>query len=201
MAALLLASPSYAERGPEPKSEPDYARPGWYVGAGVGGGWDFLEEAIGEVTSGAVDIGGAVSFNARGGYRLASWFALEAMYEGVYGMRTDVAGIPIGELDTHSLIGNFKFIVPTWRIQPYFAVGPGAQHGKYESYFDILLPDASRWDFVLRFGLGIDGYINENWVVNLEIAPSIRFADYGEIPSETTDNVSLTFGAGLQYRF
>ncbi len=39
------------------------------------------------------------------------------------------------------------------------------------------------------------------WVINVEIAPSIRFADYSNIPSEMTDNFSLTVGLGLQYRF
>jgi opacity protein-like surface antigen len=174
------------------------------MGAGVGGGWDFLESAIDEATSGAVDIGGAVSFNARGGYRFASWFAFEAMYEGIYGMRTDIAGFPSGDLTTHSLVGNFKFFLPFWRVQPYFSIGPGAQYAEYDSFgpiFELLVPDENRWDFVMRFGLGIDAYINENWLVNLEIAPAVRLADYGTIPSEITDNVSMTFGAGVQYRF
>ena len=28
-----------------------------------------------------------------------------------------------------------------------------------------------------------------------------RFADYGNVPSKVTDNVLLTIGAGVQYRF
>ena len=35
---------------------------------------------------------------------------------------------------------------------------------------------------MLRIGLGLDTYITENWIVNLELAPSIRFSDY--LPSE-----------------
>lgn len=54
---------------------------------------------------------------------------------------------------------------------------------------------------MLRTAIGLDGYITENWLLNLELAPSIRFADYSNIPSETTDNVTLTVGVGVQYRF
>jgi hypothetical protein len=196
IAALLIATTSWAE---PPKA--DYGRPGWYAGVGAGGAWDFLEDAVDDVTAGVVELKGTGSFNARGGYRLASWFALEAMYEGAYRYKTKVAGLDAGDMSTHSFLANFKFIVPTWRIHPYIMVGPGAQLANFDGNgpFDNL--DTKRWDFVLRTALGVDGYITENWLLNLEAAPSIRFADYGKIPSEITDNVSLTVSLGVQYRF
>ena len=61
--------------------------------------------------------------------------------------------------------------------------------------------DANRWDLMLRFGIGLDAYVTKHWLLNLELAPSIRFTDYGNIGSESTDNVSLTFSGGIQYRF
>ena len=61
--------------------------------------------------------------------------------------------------------------------------------------------DTERWDLLLRVGIGLDAYVTEHWLVNLELAPSIRFADYGNIPSTSTDNVTLTFSGGIQYRF
>jgi opacity protein-like surface antigen len=196
IATLLTAGASWAE---EPK--PDFVRSGWYVGVGGGAAFDFLEDAIEDFTLGIVDISAAGSFNARGGYRVASWFAFEAMYEGAYGFETEILGEKVAEFDTHSFVGNFKFIVPTWRVHPYIMVGPGAQYGNFDGkgVFDFL--DTTRWDFVLRTAIGIDGYITENWLLNLEVAPSIRFADYSNIPSQTTDNVSLTVGLGVQYRF
>jgi hypothetical protein len=60
--------------------------------------------------------------------------------------------------------------------------------------------DTDRWDLLLRFGLGIDAYITEHCLLNAELAPSVRFADYGNIPSTSTDHVSLTFTGGIQYR-
>jgi opacity protein-like surface antigen len=197
IAALLMASTGWAE-GPAP----DYGRPGWYVGVGGGGAWDFLDDAVQDATGSAVEFDGGGTFNARGGYRATSWFAFELMYEGNYNMGVTFLGADVADFDSHSIYGNFKFIVPTWRIHPYLAIGPGAQYGKFNGKGLVFDPfDTNRWDFALRFGLGVDGYITENWLLNLEVAPSIRFADYTNIPSETTDNVSLTFSVGIQYRF
>jgi opacity protein-like surface antigen len=195
--ALLMASTSWAD-----DSKPDYGRPGWFLGISGGTGIAFLDDAIQDNTGGIVEIDAGGSFNARGGYRLASWFALEGMYEGVYSTNVEILGTKsAAERTTHSFVVNLKFILPTWRIHPYIMIGPGAQLGNFDGNgpFDNL--DTKRWDFVLRTALGVDGYITENWLLNLEAAPSIRFADYGDIPSEITDNVSLTVSLGVQYRF
>lgn len=130
--------------------------------------------------------------------------AIEGLYEGVYRSNIEIMGEETAaERTTHSLVANLKFIAPTWRIHPYFTLGAGAQYARFKAKgpFSALDLDLNRWDFTLRFGFGIDGYITENWLLNLEVAPSIRFTDYGDIPSKTTDNVLLTIGLGLQYRF
>ena len=193
---LLTAGPAWAD-----DPEPDFGRPGWYVGIGGGVGFDFLKDTIHEISDGEVDISAGGSFNARGGYRLASWFALEGMYEGVFGMDIELLDTTVAEFSTHSFVANLKLIAPIWRTHPYIMVGPGAQLGDFDGK-GILDPfDTNRWDFVLRTAIGLDGYITENWLLNLEVAPSIRFADYSNIPSETTDNITLTVGIGVQYRF
>jgi opacity protein-like surface antigen len=192
IAALLMASASSAQ-----DSKPDFGRPGWYLGVGAGGAWDILESAIQDATLGAVEISPTGSFNARGGYRAASWFAFELMYEGIYNLPADFLGENVSNSTMHSFLANFKFIVPTWRIQPYLMVGPGGQLSEIRLGGE----DTSRFDFALRFALGIDGYITEHWLINAEVAPSVSFADWSDIPSEDTDNATVTFGLGLQYRF
>lgn len=122
------------------------------------------------------------------------------MYEGVYGTEVQVLGMGAADLTTHSLTGNLKLILPTWRVQPYIMLAPGAQYGNFNGKGPLDFLDTARWDFMLRTAIGIDTYITENWLVNLELAPSIRFADYVR-PSETTDNVTLTLGLGVQYRW
>jgi tripartite-type tricarboxylate transporter receptor subunit TctC len=49
VAALLMAGASWAQ-----DSEPDFGRPGWYVGVGAGGGFDFFEKAIEDATGGEI---------------------------------------------------------------------------------------------------------------------------------------------------
>ena len=192
----LLATSAHAVQ----PDKPDYGRPGWYLGVGAGAAWDFLDGVIKDATAGTVDIGTTGTFNARGGYRIFSWLAVEGMYEGVYDLPVRLLGVNVAKSSYHSFLANFKLIAPIWRMHPYLAIGPGAQYGQFDT-LDITGLDTNRWDFVLRLGVGLDTYITENWLVNLEIAPSIRFADYNNIPSETTDNISLTLSAGVQYRF
>ena len=205
LGSLLLVDPAFAETNEVEsryQAKPDYGRAGWYVGVAGGAGWDFFDKAFDRATMGAVGIGAGGSFNARGGYRVNSWFALEGMYEGIYGMNLTFLGLKVADLSLHTLTPNFKFILPIWRLQPYLAIGPGAQYGQFDGVappFSLL--DTKRWDFVLRLGFGLDTYITENWIVNFEIAPSVRFRNYTNIPSELTDNVSLTFSGGVQYRF
>ena len=201
LAMMLFVSASSAE---PPK--PDYGRSGWYLGLGGGAAFNFLDGAVGDFTSGVVDLTPGGSFNARGGYRLNSWFALEFMYEGNYGQGDDVGGVQLATFSSHSLLANFKFIAPTGRLQPYIIVGAGAQYGDFNDRGLPTLPgvgnlDTTRWDFVLRVPIGVDAYVTENWLLNLELAPSVRFADYRNVPSQTTDNVTLTVSLGAQYRF
>jgi opacity protein-like surface antigen len=199
VAVLLAAGTAWGEA---PK--PDYGRSGWFVGVGGGAGWNFLSDAVENETGGIIGIDTAGSVNVRGGYRFWSWLALEGMYEGVFGLDVTQNLPPpsskLADFDTHSLLVNLKFIAPIWRVHPYFALGVGAQYGDFDAIVGTPLDD-DRWDPVLRFGLGVDGYITEHWVVNLELAPGIRFKDWGNIPSASTDNVTLTFSGGVQYRF
>ena len=116
--AALLASPVWAD---------DFDRRGWFVGAGGGLAEDFLSEFIEKNSMGAVEIGTTGSIHLRGGYRMLSWFALEGMYEGAFNYETTVLGQLASVSSTHSLLANMKLIVPTWRLQPYFMPGLGAQ--------------------------------------------------------------------------
>ena len=197
--AMLLSAANVA--GAEQR-RPDYSRPGWYLGAGGGAGFDFLEDYFEGATGGVLDITAAGSANVRGGYRLSSWFAFELMYEGVYNTKIELPGVAtLADFSTHSFVGNLKLILPIRRVHPYFSIGPGAQYGEFNGHGPFEGLDTTRWDFMLRAGFGIDAYITENWLVNMEVAPSIRFADYANIPSKTTDNVTLTIGLGVQYRW
>ncbi|MBW2275536.1 MAG: porin family protein [Deltaproteobacteria bacterium] len=180
----------------------DWTRPGWYLGAGGGGGFNFFNKFIKEEFPGSgVTIDSAGSANVRGGYRVWPWLALEAMYEGTYDSQINLNGDNLAKLSTHSFLANLKLFLPIKRFQPYIAVGPGAQYGDFRGDGPLNIFDTTRWDFTLRTALGLDFYITEHWVIDGEIAPSIRFTDYSNIPSKSTDNVTMTVSIGVQYRF
>ena len=190
--ALCLAGAAQAD---------DFDRPGFYVGAGGGAAFDFLDGAIEEATGGIFDLTAGGSFNLRGGYRVASWFAVEGMYEGSWGIGTRALGIEFGNLSYNGLLVNAKFIVPVWRLQPYFILGVGAQGAKYDGLGPQDGLDLSRWDFMVRTGIGLDAYVNKHWVVNFEVTPSVSVRTFSDIASRVTDNVTMTVTGGVQYRF
>jgi hypothetical protein len=197
IALLGSAGTAWAEGGP------DSGRSGGYVGVGGGVAWDFLDAFIEEAAGGLVGIDAGGSFNARAGYRVVSWFAVEGMYEGSYRMSVIEAltGSEIADSNFHSLLANLKFILPIKRFQPYIAIGGGAQYGEFAGRGVLAGPKVSGWDPVIRVGLGLDLYLNEHWLINSELAPAVRLADWGDIPSALTDNVTLTLSFGAQYRF
>lgn len=192
ISALLLAAPAMAERG---KS---FNEPGPYASVGFGAAFDFLEDIIEEEFP-IADIETGWSANARVGYRTFSWLSFELLYEGMYALDFTLDGAHVGRTTTHGLYGAFKLVAPIWRFQPYFSFGLGAQFGKWEGAVGIL--DASRWDFAIRPAIGLDVALTENWALFTELGLPVRFADWGDIPSEITDNVTLSVGGGIQYRF
>jgi hypothetical protein len=186
--------------GTEAKAD-EFDRHGWFVGVGAGAGFDFISDFVLGISGGVVEIRPTGTFNLRGGYRVFSWLAFEGMYEGVYGFGTEVLGVNVSSQTFNSLVVNAKFIVPTWRLQPYLLLGGGGQQGSFDGKGPTFGPfDVSRWDPVVRVAIGLDVYVTKHWVIDLELAPSIRFTDF-VIPTTATDNVTLTFSGGVQYRF
>lgn len=178
----------------------DYSRPGWYFGVGAGGASDFLDSAIEDaIGKDLIDVGSTGTFNARAGYRLYSWLALEAFYEGVYGLDIRVLDEKIASLTLHSLLANAKLILPIKRFQPYIPLGIGFQSGSFEDVADLF--DTSLTDFHFRTGVGLDFYLTEHWLLNGEIGAGVRVSAFSEIGSEPTDNVTMTYSVGVQYRY
>lgn len=197
LATTLLLAPSA-------QAENDYGRPGWYLGVGFGAGNDFLDSAFEDATGGLIDISTSWSANVRGGYRVWSWMSIEAMYEGVYdiGISETITGSDLAKYTNHTLLVGPKFFIPIKRFQPNLSLAVGAQQQTLKEFIGTPgLDDVSRWDFAFRAGFGLDFYLTENWVINGDIALTVRVKDYGDIGSAVTDNVALTYGGGVQYRF
>lgn len=202
VAALLVYS---ATASAQDEDGPDYARVGFYVGAGVSGA-SFTEleneveeslRAVGIFDSVSVDTG--VGFDLYAGYRAHPNVAVEAEFEMIPATDLNSSGFgTVPELQTWTLTGNFKVFPITGRVQPFGLVGIGVLHGRVK---DIMAKDImgveikdSELDFVARFGAGVDLYITEHFALSAKASYVV-----GTGADDVLDYVS--FGGGAQYRF
>jgi len=212
--ALFLLLPAAALADDDKK---DFSHSGFYLGVGGAYGFNFFEDMIedaAEKEGFKISLNDTWGVNARVGYRLASWFALEGMYEWMDNFKIEVDGFTDPALEdllgasvdyrTHTVTVNAKFILPTWRLHPYLYLGIGGQYwdlaaeAAFAQYgFDF---NDSGWSFAGRPGFVIDAYITENILVNVEVSGVLATSNPKTIP-DIGDLFYLTAGAGLQYRF
>lgn len=181
---LAAAYPAAAEDG-----EPDYARPGVYVGAGAHG-IEFTDLGLGS----GVDSDVGAGFNVFAGYRIHRYVAAELEFEMFPETDIDASGFgTFADLETWAITANAKVFPLNGRLQPFALVGLGVLHGKLEDSVGLGL-DESDADFAARFGGGVDAYVTENvvvWVRSTYVLPAggVDDLDY------------VSFGGGLQFRF
>lgn len=229
LAVCALLAPLAALADDDP-----FDRPGWYIGAGGsfqynpfrGAIEDEIEDAIEDEatlppgTTVSIDLEESFGANARVGYRACSWFALELQYEWVDEYEidgsTNIPGVSgnLYSIEGHTITANTKWIVPFWRLQPYFLLGGGVAISRVDrgSVFDDptlgpvitaagVDPDSgTHTDAAGRAGIGLDVYVTPNVLVNAEAAAVVTtFEDPGL--NDIDDLNYLSFSAGLQYRF
>jgi opacity protein-like surface antigen len=214
---ILIGGLAGAARAAGPDDE-GFGHTGFYFGVGGGAGIELFEGALEDAADDAgvdVSVEQTWAVNARAGYRLASWVALELMYEYMDSFQIDVDSVDLGgppipvgttlaDYSTHTGTLNLKLIVPTWRIQPYLLLGIGGQ------YFDVEVPSIaegteldfgdSGWALAGRPGLGVDLYLTKHIVLNAEVSGVLSTASPDTVPN-IGDLFYLSAGGGLQYRF
>ena len=174
-------------------AQPDYARPGLYVGMGFAGAVfteaeeadeKFLLAFLGYAVDVSYDT--AVGLDLVGGYRFHPRFAAQLHLQYLPDTTVSVEGIDFIEFDTLTFTADLKGYLLTGRIQPYGLVGLG-----------LMYVDTSGFDsteFAARLGGGVDYYFTENFVLAAEIG--------GVLPTETLKEFDqFTFAFGMQYRF
>jgi opacity protein-like surface antigen len=211
--SLALLLPAAALAG----DDDGFGRRGVYLGVGGSYGVDFFED---EFQDAAASVGLDVSLsdtwgiNARVGYRVWSWFAVEGMYEYMDNFQIEVNSVGIPELDdlvganidytTHTVTVAAKFLLPIWRIHPYLSLGIGGQYYDLDAaavFADEGLDfNESSWAFAGRPAFGIDAYITKNILINVEVGGVLATSNPSTIP-DIGDLFYLSAGAGLQYRF
>jgi opacity protein-like surface antigen len=230
LAGFLLGSAANA-RAEEDRDRP-FGRSGFYIGLGGSYQWnvfenriedevvDALEDEVPAFVELGLDLEDSYGANATIGYRVFSFFAIEAEYEWVskydVTLTTNVDGIDarLYSIEGHTLTANTKWILPTWRIQPYLLVGGGVaiadvdRGGIYDDPIlgpglednGVKVHDGRQTSLAGRAGLGLDLYLTRGIVVNAEagaVVTTLEMPDLGDID----DLNYLSFTGGLQYRF
>jgi len=137
--------------------------------------------------TGGLNFESSPGYNLRLGYRFHPNIAVEAMAENAVGF--DLKGFG-GEISTWTTTVNGKFFALTGQFQPYGLLGIGAMQLKDKTPG----PSLNDFDLALRYGAGIDTYITENLVFNMEVS-------YVH-PQGNVDDVNyVSLGGGIQIRF
>ena len=190
--ALLLALPLAAAAD---DSGANYARSGWYLGAG-GVGASFLsgeKELESRFGVSDADIDSGLGFNLRAGYRGHEHLGVEVAFELMNDVDFDLSDGDSDGLDTWTLMALTKPYLLTGRVQPFVLAGLGVMRVKVP---DVASggPSLSSTQFAVRFGGGADFYLTEHVVVELGM-------DYVLPTGDISDFDYLAFGLGLKYRF
>lgn len=192
-------------------AQQDFARVGPYAGGGFAFGVENIGHGTVERRGGQVSVtaDNSPGFDARGGYRLLPYVAVEGDLQFfAFDLNANRVGnvafnTNFATLDTVTFMANAKGYPLTGRIQPYGLFGFGLLYA-------VLDPNNGRFDteydaaFALRAGGGVDVYVTPKLLINVECAyvwPSsdLHFGDSGQGPG--IDLRAIPIVVGVQYRF
>lgn len=186
---------------------PDYSRAGFYIGGGFSYATDLYEDEIeGALPSGfKVDIDDNFGANARAGFRISSFFALELQYDwidtyDITATDADVSGQ--SAIDVQTLTANVKLYLPIQRFHPYMLAGIGYQRYQIETSSSPETVRLKNLDYVFagRLGLGFDVYLTDHVLFYAEGAAVLSDATVN-VPLEGAGEVDNLFYAGLNTGF
>jgi opacity protein-like surface antigen len=183
--------------------EEDFARRGAYVAVGASRAFNLIEAYLDD-TPILKNLQAANSWgvNARAGYRVASFFALEGEYEWIGDVSARLGGVEIARIGTQIATANFRLVGPFGRFQPYFLGGFGGVFFDSKGKLGFEVANSA---LAGRVGLGVDLYVTPHVLANLGVegmltnakvsltGPSFSVSEHG------LGFVTLQFGLG--YRF
>jgi hypothetical protein len=169
-------------------TEDVFNRPGPYLG--IGGSY-MISGFQGAAANG--DFGNTLGFNARGGYRLNEFWAIEGIYE--YGDDFGAHQVtPGAKIQTNSFTVNGKLLVPLGRFQPYLEGGVGVLNANADLPLRRTNWNVDGTNFAGRFGGGVDLYATENIALYADAAYTIPIGDVNDL-------YHFSFGWGAKYVF
>ncbi|MBW2418637.1 MAG: porin family protein [Deltaproteobacteria bacterium] len=204
---LLVAAPDARAQGG--RAAPDYARSGWYTGAGFSVGFEAFS-GIKEIEDNRglnVTVGNAFGINARAGYRILPWLAVEGQFEWLssFGYTLEDVLLPgeteprdatLKTVEDYTFTFNAKGYPLTGRVQPFGLIGLGGMYAINTRNPLLFLGDLSvdTGGFVARFGGGVDYYLDPNWILTMDVS-------YLVTTGGVSDTNRTSLGIGFQYRF
>jgi opacity protein-like surface antigen len=206
---LLMAGSASAD-------DDGFSRSGPYLGVGATGAIHLFEDDVETQSAGFVEVDQSPGLNARVGYRVLSWLALEAQYEWVSGFDFVAAqdipanpligakskGTRLARLQSHAVTADLKLLLPIWRFQPYLIGGVGAAFYEFDDKTGAGL-DKDETAFVGRVGLGADVYITKHLLAFVEGTGLLSTLDITDVTNQAniSDLHYFSLQLGLQYRF
>ena len=154
-------------------------------------------------------LGDSAGFRIKAGYRVASWFALEAQYEWLneFVLTADSDALyvtrKVAKFRPQTVTANLKFILPTGRIEPHVIVGLGV--GLWEATRIDRDISVQKSAFAARLGAGVDFYLTQSWALNVQGTGVIGTTKFDQDDLGTSieiDNLNyFSLGAGVTYCF
>lgn len=190
------------------RAQEDYSRLGCYVGLAGTIAFPLNAEDFFEIQTGSnADVDDSLGLHARVGCR-GAWVGGEVHFEWLDGIGVQMADF-YDEQDLDAEIGVWALTIDgklyplaglerklpalARRVEPFATIGFG--------YMNFDLPelpptiDADDWDFVARFGGGLEIYVTRNIVINVDATYVLPVTS----PLDDLDYISV--GWGVLYRF
>jgi outer membrane protein W len=148
------------------RADGEFARSGPYIGVGASRSLNLIEDFLADdpVLS-HIHVNDVWGVNGRAGYRLTSWFALEAEYEWLDDFDFKLGPVDLGRIGAQTATANLRLIGPFGRFQPYLLLGAGAIFVAVHDRFGAL--DVTSPEFAGRIGLGLDVFLTQNFYLNV----------------------------------
>jgi len=177
-------------------AEGNYARSGWYLGAGgVGASFRGAESQLESAFSVAnADVDNSLGFNLSAGYRGHEHLAVEVAFELMDDTDVDLSGGETSSIDSWSLMAYTKPYLMTGQIQPFVLAGLGIMQVRVSDPPGLSIDGPSATEFAVRFGGGVDFYATEHVVIAVG-------ANYVLPTGDIKDFDYLAIEWGLKYRF
>ncbi len=199
LAILLVVLPGIAWGD----DDEGFSHSGFYVGVGGSYVTDTFEDVLSDALGVSTDIKESWGVNAVLGYRILPFLAAEFEYEWIDEFDIKALGTTVASIETQAFTANLKWIVPTWRIQPYLLTGIGVARFKLTDKVNPppLKVSETTTDFAGRLGAGVDVYLTKHILLTVGASAVLTAIDFGPSGNEV-DNIFYVGGqAGIQYRF